>query len=162
MSEPTKRRVRLAAPRKQLERTIQQMTKASEREMKPEKLVDLLCEMGGMQKLLLQIDTDAKTDALKIENDQLREELATLKANPPDPLAPEKEQTAKFLREMENRELEGLRRKIKDLEASSETVTRLTEENGRLASQVAELTAQNVTLEHRALDAELKSMGPGS
>lgn len=85
--EPAKRtRVRLAAPRKQLERTIQKMTKLSETTkvyetaMKPEKLVDLLTTLSSLQIKLLDLERDAKDEqqhALIEENKRLKSELAT-------------------------------------------------------------------------------------
>jgi hypothetical protein len=76
--EPASRRVRLAAPKKQLERTIQKMNKLSETAMKPEKLVDLLIWMGRLQIRLLDMDRDAKDakmDALINENERLKSDL---------------------------------------------------------------------------------------
>jgi hypothetical protein len=85
-NEATKRtRVRLASPKKQLERTIQKLTKLSdtaklrETAMKPEKLVDLLTTLSALQVKLLDMDKDAKDarrDALIEENKRLKSELA--------------------------------------------------------------------------------------
>ena len=81
--EPTKRRVRLASPRKQLERTIQKMTKLSETAetaMKPEKFVDLMTTLARLQVKLLDIDRDEKDadhKALIEENKRLKSELAS-------------------------------------------------------------------------------------
>jgi hypothetical protein len=79
-NEPAKHtRVRLASPRKQLERTIQKMTKVSETAMKPEKLVDLLTTLSALQVKLLDMNRDtkeAKHDALIEENERLKLELA--------------------------------------------------------------------------------------
>jgi hypothetical protein len=76
--EPVKRtRLRLAAPRKQLERTIQKITKLSDTPMKPEKLVDLLTALLGAQLKLLDIDMKAKHDAVTQENGQLKEQHDT-------------------------------------------------------------------------------------
>jgi hypothetical protein len=78
--EPTKHtRVRLASPRKQLERTIQKMAQLSETPMKAEKQVDLLTTMAGLQVKLLDMDRDAKLDAFIEEIEQLKSELAASK-----------------------------------------------------------------------------------
>jgi hypothetical protein len=75
-------RIRLASPRKQLNRTIQKMTKLSERDMKPEKLVDLLIRMSELQARLLDIERDATRDKLIVENERLKSDLAARSDSP--------------------------------------------------------------------------------
>jgi hypothetical protein len=166
MSEPTepqpekKSRVRLCSPARQLASTLLRMEKLVQSEtLKENKRADILIRQSEIQLFLLREQQDEKYDAIVAENERLKTEIAQAKANPPD-LASEREQSANFLREWHAREVEGLKQQIRDLESRSEAQPDLAE-NERLASQVAELTAQNVKLEHAKLDAELKMYGNG-
>lgn len=60
--------------------------------MKAEKQVDLLTTMAGLQVRLLDMDRDAKLDALIEENQQLRAELAAAKTQSDDAMQRMREQ----------------------------------------------------------------------
>jgi hypothetical protein len=163
--EPEKRtRVRLAAPRKQLERTIQKMTKlsettkVSETAMKAEKLVDLLTTLSALQIKLLDLDRDSKNEeqhALIEENERLKSELA---ARPTD----EDIQLKLMLARLDGndsgrlKKLEGELETLKSLNATLQNEkTELLTTNGELKSgnselsqQVQSLQLQNAELEY--------------
>jgi len=123
--EPAKHsRVRLASPRKQLERTIQKMTKASEIPMKPEKLVDLLTTLAGIQVNLLDMDRDAKKDALIEEIEQLKSELAARPTN-------NERDELKSTLELRNAQLKALEREVETLKSQN---VKLQAENTELAT----------------------------
>ena len=165
--EPTKHtRVRLAAPRKQLERTIQKMTKLSEtaeNAMKPEKLVDLLTTLAGLQVKLLDTDRDAKQDALIEENERLKSELAARPTN--NEIYELKNQL-----EWRNMQFEPLQNEVATLKSQSanlqEQNTELVTTNNELKSTNSKLTQQVQTLQEenaklQCAVMELTSRTPG-
>jgi chromosome segregation ATPase len=136
--EPTKHaRVRLAAPKKQLERTIQKMTKLSETAMKPEKLVDLLIWMGRLQVRLLDMDRDAKKDALVEENERLKSELAARPTNN------DTDDGLKTILEWRNGQLKDLEGDVTKLKSDG---VKLQTENTELATTCSELKSANSEL----------------
>jgi FtsZ-binding cell division protein ZapB len=144
--EPTKHtRVRLASPRKQLERTIQKMAKLSEIAMKPEKLVELMTTMAGVQVRLLDMDRDAKDakhakhEALIQENERLKSELA---ARPTDEDIQIKLMVAK-LNGGNSGLLQQLQGEVETLKSQSTT---LRAENTELAKTNNGLKAENSQL----------------
>jgi len=145
--EPAKHtRVRLASPRKQLERTIQKMTKASETQMKPEKLVDLLTTLAGIQGKLLDMDRDAKQDALIEENERLKSELAAAKTQSDDAVQRMSEQiNSERLKNFT--EVEALKSQNATLQAKN---AELMTTNSELKSAKSELTekVQSLQLEN--------------
>jgi chromosome segregation ATPase len=156
--KPTKHtRVRLASPRKQLERTIQKMTKLSETAMKPEKLVDLMTTLAGLQVRLLDMDRDAKDaehKALIEESERLKSELA---ARPTDAdiqaqlmLARLNGSDSGLLRQLQG-EVETLKARTAKLEAEntelSKTNNELTAANAELTQQVQSLQLENAELQ---------------
>jgi hypothetical protein len=165
INKPTMRtRVRLASPRKELERTIQKMKKLSEtaeNAMKPEKMVDLLTTMAGLQAKLLDIDRDAKLDALIEENEQLKSELA---ARPTDEAIQVKLMLAKVdigrLKQLEG-EVETLKSQSETLHAENTALAKsnkdLTSENSQLVEQVQSLQLMNSKLELNIKTLELRS-----
>jgi hypothetical protein len=143
-------RVRLASPRKQLERTIQKMTKLSDTPMKPEKLVDLLTTLAGLQVKLLDLDRDTKLDALIEEIKQLKSEQ----------VAAENQRDAAMQRMLEHingerlkneAELKTLNSQIATLHVQNaelmKTNNALKSENSELTLQVPSLQLQNAELQ---------------
>jgi len=155
--EPAKRRVRLAAPKKQLERTIQKMTKLSETAMKPEKLVDLLIWMGRLQIRLLDMDRDAidaKKDALIDENERLKSELAAR------PMKDSLDDEAQRMLDRQNREhLEKLQNEVAKLRLQSASLlaenTELTKTSNGLKSANSQLGEQVQSLEGKNAELQL-------
>jgi hypothetical protein len=145
--EPTKRtRVRLAAPKKQLERTIQKMAKLSEAGMKPEKLVDMLIWMGRLQVRLLDMDKDekeAKKDALIEENERLKSELA---ARPTDEEVKIKIAVAR-LNGIDSGRLKELEGEVETLKSKSSA---LQDENAELLATNSDLKSANLKLTQQA------------
>jgi predicted nuclease with TOPRIM domain len=164
--EPAKRRVRLASPRKQLERTIQKMTKLSETAetaMKPEKFVDLVTTLAGLQVKLLDIDRDAKDaehEALIEENERLKSELA---ARPTDLDIQAKLMLAK-IRGSDSGLLQQLEGKVETLKSRSAELqaenTELSTSNSVLKSTNSELTerVQSLLLENAKLQLTIKKL----
>jgi hypothetical protein len=158
LKEPTKHtRVRLAAPKKQLERTIQKMTKLSEAAMKPEKLVDLLIWMGRLQVRLLDMDRDekgAKKDALIEENERLKSELA---ARPPND--PSDDAARRMLERLNSEHLKRVESEVATLKSQSATLqtqnAELLTSNSELRSADSELTQQVQNLQLRNLELQL-------
>ena len=141
--KPTKHtRVRLASPRKQLERTIQKMTKLSETAMKPEKLVDLMTTLAGLQVRLLDMDRDAKDakhKALIEESERLKSELAS---RPTD----EDIQVQLMLAKLEGSD-SGLLQQLKgEVETLKSRTAKLEAENTELSTTNNGLTAANLEL----------------
>jgi predicted nuclease with TOPRIM domain len=164
--EPAKRRVRLASPRKQLERTIQKMTKLSETAetaMKPEKFVDLMTTLAGLQVKLLDIDRDAKDaehEALIEENERLKSELA---GRPTDQEIQVKLMLAKIkgsdggrLQQLEG-EVATLKSRSAELQAEN---TKLSTNDSTLESTNSELTEKmrRLTLENAQLQLTIKTL----
>jgi hypothetical protein len=76
-----KTRTRLKSPRTQLQITIQRMERLCQSSaIKAEKAADLLINMAGLQKVLLDLDVSEKHDTVLLENDRLRTESAAFKA----------------------------------------------------------------------------------
>ncbi len=151
--EPRKRtRVRLAEPRKQLERTIQKMTKLSETPMKAEKLVDLLTTMAGLQVILLDMDRDAKLDALIEQNEQLKLELAAAKGESDDAIQRMREQINRE-RCKNEAELKTLNSQIATLQAQN---AELMTTNNTLESKNSELSLQVPSLKLDIAELQLK------
>lgn len=157
-------RVRLASPRKELERTIQKMKKLSEtaeNAMKPEKQVDLLTTMAGIQVKLLDLDRDSKLDALIEENEELKSELANTKTQSDDAI---KRMLKQINDERSKNEaaLKTLNSQIATLQAqSAELMTTndgLTSKNSQLVEQVKNLQLANSEL--AITIAELSSRTP--
>jgi hypothetical protein len=143
--ESAKRRVRLASPRKQLERTIQKMTKLSETAetaMKPEKFVDLMTTLAGLQVKLLELFRDAKEvehEALTDENERLKSELA---ARPTD----EDIQVKLMLAELKRSD-SGLLQQLKgEVETLKSQIAKLQAENTELSTNNSALTSTNCEL----------------
>jgi len=163
-NEPKKRtRVRLASPRKQLERTIQQMTKLSETAMKQEKKVDLVTTLAGIQLRLLEMDREAmdvKKDALVEENERLKSELA---ARPTDEdiqvqltLAKLDVTDSSLVQQLKG-EVETLKSRSAELQAEN---TDLSTNNSALKSTNCELTEkmENLRLENAGLQLTIKTL----
>src|SRR5690348_5787484 len=153
-------RVRLGSPRKELERTIQKMKKLSEtaeNAMKPEKLVDLLTTMAGLQVKLLEIDMDALIE----ENEQLKSELAAVKTQSDDAIQRMQQQIngERFKKEAE---LKTLNSQITTLQAqNAELMTTndgLKSKNSQLAEQVKSLEMTNVELQTTVATLETKTL----
>jgi FtsZ-binding cell division protein ZapB len=166
--KPTKHtRVRLASPRKQLERTIQKMTKLSETAMKPEKLVDLMTTLASLQARLLDMDRDAKDDKHKTlieESERLKSELA---ARPTDEdiqlqlmLAKLNGSDSGLLQQLKG-EVETLKSKTAKLEAEntelSTTYNGLKSENSQLVEQVQSLQLTNSELQLAILELQTRT-----
>lgn len=157
--EPTKHtRVRLASPRKQLERTIQKMAKLSEIAMKPEKLVDLMTTMAGVQVRLLDMDRDAKDakhEALIQENERLQSELA---ARPTDEDIQIKLMVAK-LNGGNSGLLQQLQGEVETLKSQSTTLraenTELAKTNNGLKAENSQLLEQVQSLQQTNLKFQL-------
>jgi len=159
---PTKRtRVRLASPRKQLERTIQKMEKLSDAAMKPEKLVDLTTTLAGLQVRLLDIDRDAKLDALIEENERLKSELAR-------PIHNDTDDGSEILLEARNQRLKDLEGEVETLKSRTEkleaektelstTNNGLKSENSQLAGQVQSLQLTNSELQLAILELQTRT-----
>ena len=143
-------RVRLASPRKQLERTIQKMTKLSETPMKQEKLVDLLTTMAGLQVKLLDMDMEAKLQTLVEENEQVKSELAAAKTQRDDAIQRMLEQI-NGERCKNKAELKTLNSQIATLQAQNAelmtTNNTLKAKNSELTEQVPRLILENAELE---------------
>jgi len=133
---PKRRRVRLALPRKQLERTIQKMTKLSETPMKPEKLVDLMSTLAGLQGRLLDMDRDAKQDALMEEKKRVESELAALSTR-----------IASDNSERHRLEWENICARRKEKEEFDVELKRLKSDNATLQAEKAELLKTNSGLQ---------------
>jgi FtsZ-binding cell division protein ZapB len=166
--EPTKHtRVRLASPRKQLERTIQKMAKLSETAMKPEKLVDLMTTLAGLQVRLLDMDRDAKDaqhEALIQENERLKSELA---ARPTDEDIQIQLTLAK-LNGSDSGLLQRLKGEVETLKSQSTTLraenaelaktnSGLNSENSQLVEQVRSLQVTNAELQLHKLKLESRT-----
>ncbi len=147
-------RVRLASPRKELERTIQKMknlSESAENAMKPEKQVDLLTTMAGLQAKLLDLDRDAKLDALIEENEQLKSELAD---RPTDEAIQMQLMLARVdiarLKQLDG-EVETLKSQSATLRAENTALAKtnngLKSENSQLAEQVQSLQLTNSELQ---------------
>ena len=153
-NEPAKQtRVRLASPRKELERTIQKMKKLSEtaeNAMKPEKLVDLLTTMADLQVKLLDLDRDAQLDALIEENEQLKSELTAAKTQSDEAIQRMQEQMNSE-RFKNVAELQRLNSQIATLQAQNAelmtTNNELKSKNSELATQVSTLKSENTDLQ---------------
>lgn len=150
-NEPTKHtRVRLASPRKQLERSIQKMTKLSETAMKPEKLVDLLTTLSGHQAKLLEMDRDAKQDSLVEENKQLKSELAAAKTQSDDAIQRMQEQMNGERLKCET-EIKTLNSQILALQKQNAELmsanNALKSENSELTQKVQSLQEENAELQ---------------
>jgi len=150
-NEPTKRtRVRLASPRKQLERTIQKMTKLSETTMKSEKLVDLLTWMGKLQLRLLDMDEDANKDALVEENERLKSELASRPtSNPLD------DESKRMLERLDNEHLKKLTEEVETLKSQSAT---LRAQNAALSTEKNELRLENSEIMQKLQNLQLTNL----
>jgi chromosome segregation ATPase len=154
-------RVRLASPRKQLERTIQKMTKLSESPMKPEKQADLLTTMAGVQAKLLDIDRDAKLDTLIEAKEQLQSELAAVKTQSDDAIQRMQEQIngERFKKEaglkMLNLQITTLQGQNAELATTNDG---LKAKSSQLAEEVKSLQLTNSKLQVRV--AELESRTP--
>ena len=153
-------RVRLASPRKELERTIQKMKKlseATENTMKPEKQVDLLTTMADLQAKLLDIDRDAKVDALIKENEQLKLELA---ARPTDEVIQMQRMFAKVdierLKQSEG-EVETLKSLSATLHAENTAFAKI---NNALKSENSEFIEQveSLQLTNKELQLKIKTL----
>jgi FtsZ-binding cell division protein ZapB len=150
--EPSKRtRVRLASPRKQFERTIQQMAKLSETPMKPEKLVDLLTTLSAHQVKLLDIDRDTKQDALIEENKQLKGKLAAANNQSDDAIQRIRDQVDS-LRLTNFTEVEALKSQNATLQAEN---TELAKTNDALKSEKSKLTQKMQSLERENAELQL-------
>jgi chromosome segregation ATPase len=163
-NERTKRtRVRLASPRKQLERTIQQMTKLTETAMKQEKKVDLVTTLAGIQLRLLEMDREAmdlKKDALVEENERLKSELA---ARPTDEDIRVRLMLAK-LDGTDSSSLQQLKGEVETLKLRSAKLqaenTELSTNNSALKSTNSELAEkmQKLRLENAELQLTIKTL----
>jgi chromosome segregation ATPase len=152
-------RVRLASPRKELERTIQKMKKLSEtaeNTMKPEKLVDLLTTMAGLQVKLLDMDMEAKLHDLVDENEQVKSELAAAKTQRDDAIQRMLEQINGERRKNEA-ELKTLNSQIATLQAQN---AELMTTNNTLKSKNSELTEEvpRLILENAELELKIKTL----
>jgi hypothetical protein len=145
--EPAKHtRVRLASPRRQLEHTIQKMTKLSETPMKAEKLVDHLKTLSEIQVKLLDMDRDGKQNALIEENERLKSELAAEKNQSDDERQRLREQMdSERLRnfsEVEALKLQNATLQAKNAELSTNN-SELKSVNSELAEKVQSLQMEN-------------------
>ena len=163
-NEPAKRtRVRLASPRKELERTIQKMKKLSEtaeNAMKPEKLVDLLTTMAGLQVKLLDLDRDEQLDSLIEENEQLKSELTAAKTQSDEAIQRMQEQINSE-RFKNVAELKRLNSQIATSQAqNAELMTTNNEfksKNAELATKVSTLKSENTDLQLAVATLESKT-----
>lgn len=163
-NEPAKRtRVRLASPRKELERTIQKMKKLSEtaeNAMKPEKLVDLLTTMAGLQVKLLDLDMDEQLDSLIEENEQLKSELTAAKTQSDEAIQRMQEQINSE-RFKNVAELKSLNSQIATSQAqNAELMTTNNEfksKNAELATKVSTLKSENTDLQLAVATLESKT-----
>jgi hypothetical protein len=139
------------------------LSETAETAMKPEKFVDLLTTLAGLQVKLLDIDRDAKDaehEALTEENERLKSELA---ARPTDEdiqvklmLANLKGGDSGLLQQLKG-EVETLKSQSTKLQAEN---TELSTNNSALKSTNCELTekVQTLLLENEELQLTIKTL----